>query len=89
MSLYDDVFFLTGFFPSPIYFGAIINATCIYWQYTCGERGACWIYDIIRYRFSYFGTLLVLRVLGLCCYVVVFLSIKPEVIYVQIIFKLS
>ena len=62
-----------------MYFGAIINSTCIYWQYTCEERGACWIYDIVKYRYAYFGTLLVLRICGLFCYLVMYFSIKKEV----------
>eukprot|EP00057_Strongylocentrotus_purpuratus_P028748 XP_011683222.1 PREDICTED: solute carrier organic anion transporter family member 4A1-like [Strongylocentrotus purpuratus] len=34
-----------GSIPGPIIFGAIIDSTCLQWQETCGERGACWLYD--------------------------------------------
>ncbi|XP_011661417.1 solute carrier organic anion transporter family member 4A1-like isoform X4 [Strongylocentrotus purpuratus] len=34
-----------GSIPGPILFGAIIDSTCLRWQETCGERGACWLYN--------------------------------------------
>ncbi|XP_036003790.1 solute carrier organic anion transporter family member 1C1 isoform X2 [Fundulus heteroclitus] len=37
--------------PAPIYFGAIIDTTCLKWAYsTCGGRGACRIYNTSSYR---------------------------------------
>uniref|UniRef100_A0A665UMQ0 Solute carrier organic anion transporter family member n=1 Tax=Echeneis naucrates TaxID=173247 RepID=A0A665UMQ0_ECHNA len=37
--------------PAPIYFGAIIDTTCLKWGYkTCGGRGACRIYNTSVYR---------------------------------------
>ncbi|KAJ7395568.1 hypothetical protein BTVI_153466 [Pitangus sulphuratus] len=37
--------------PSPIYFGALIDTTCLKWgTMTCGGEGACRIYDIDTYR---------------------------------------
>uniref|UniRef100_A0A3P8NRN0 Solute carrier organic anion transporter family member n=1 Tax=Astatotilapia calliptera TaxID=8154 RepID=A0A3P8NRN0_ASTCA len=38
--------------PAPIYFGAIIDTTCLKWGYKmCGGRGACRIYDTSAYRY--------------------------------------
>ncbi|XP_063955020.1 solute carrier organic anion transporter family member 4A1-like [Lytechinus pictus] len=34
-----------GVIPGNILFGVIIDSTCVQWQETCGERGACWLYD--------------------------------------------
>ena len=34
-----------GTIPGPIIFGAIIDSVCLYWQYECGRRGNCWVYD--------------------------------------------
>ena len=25
--------------------GSVFDASCEYWQYECGERGNCWVYD--------------------------------------------
>uniref|UniRef100_A0A6Q2Z7E4 Solute carrier organic anion transporter family member n=1 Tax=Esox lucius TaxID=8010 RepID=A0A6Q2Z7E4_ESOLU len=38
--------------PAPIYFGAIIDTTCLKWGNTkCGGRGACRIYNTTAYRY--------------------------------------
>ncbi|KAL2102694.1 hypothetical protein ACEWY4_001862 [Coilia grayii] len=48
--------------PAPIYFGAIIDTTCLKWgQKSCGGRGACRIYDTAAYRTAYLGLTLGLR----------------------------
>ncbi|XP_027750049.1 solute carrier organic anion transporter family member 1A2 isoform X2 [Empidonax traillii] len=48
--------------PSPIYFGALIDTTCLKWgTMTCGGEGACRIYDIDTYRWLYLGLPAVLR----------------------------
>ena len=26
-------------------FGSIFDSACIFWQYECGRRGNCWVYD--------------------------------------------
>lgn len=61
-----------AFFPVPVYMGAIINRTCIHWQRTCGERGACWLYNLVTLRFAFFGTIFALQFIGILCYVVTY-----------------
>lgn len=47
------MFFLAGI-PSPIYFGALIDTTCLKWgSMTCGGEGACRMYDIVTYRYVF------------------------------------
>lgn len=42
----------TAGIPAPIYFGAIIDTTCLKWgQKRCGGLGACRIYNTTAYRF--------------------------------------
>ncbi|KAG8538237.1 hypothetical protein GDO81_023048 [Engystomops pustulosus] len=37
--------------PSPIYFGALIDKTCLMWgTKPCGGRGACRMYDTHSFR---------------------------------------
>uniref|UniRef100_A0A8C7XRQ0 Solute carrier organic anion transporter family member n=1 Tax=Oryzias sinensis TaxID=183150 RepID=A0A8C7XRQ0_9TELE len=51
--------------PAPIYFGAIIDTTCLQWGYKmCGGKGACRIYDTSAYRVVYLGLTLGLRTLS-------------------------
>ncbi|CAL1570355.1 unnamed protein product [Knipowitschia caucasica] len=48
--------------PAPIYFGAIIDKTCLKWgQKRCGGIGACRIYNTTAYRIAYLGLTLALR----------------------------
>uniref|UniRef100_A0A3Q1HYW9 Solute carrier organic anion transporter family member n=1 Tax=Anabas testudineus TaxID=64144 RepID=A0A3Q1HYW9_ANATE len=51
--------------PAPIYFGAIIDTTCLKWgQKRCGGIGACRIYNTTAYRIAYLGLTLSLRTLS-------------------------
>ncbi|XP_032875235.1 solute carrier organic anion transporter family member 5A1 isoform X2 [Amblyraja radiata] len=44
-----------AYIPTPIYFGAVIDTTCMLWQQDCGIVGSCWEYDVTSFRFVYFG----------------------------------
>uniref|UniRef100_A0A3Q3L5A9 Solute carrier organic anion transporter family member n=1 Tax=Mastacembelus armatus TaxID=205130 RepID=A0A3Q3L5A9_9TELE len=42
-----------GGIPAPVYFGALIDSTCLKWSIKkCGGRGACRIYDSDMYRYA-------------------------------------
>lgn len=41
-----------GGIPAPVYFGALIDSTCLKWSMkSCGGRGACRIYNSDMYRY--------------------------------------
>ncbi|KAL6116978.1 uncharacterized protein ACO6RY_14862 [Pungitius sinensis] len=45
-----------GGLPAPVYFGAMIDSTCLKWSIKkCGGRGACRIYDSNMYRIIFLG----------------------------------
>lgn len=45
-----------GGIPAPVYFGALIDSTCLKWSIKkCGGRGACRIYDADMYRYGRVG----------------------------------
>ncbi|KAK7896330.1 hypothetical protein WMY93_021655 [Mugilogobius chulae] len=47
-----------GGIPAPVYFGALIDSTCLKWAVKkCGGRGACRIYDSDMYRIIFLGLL--------------------------------
>ncbi|XP_029317884.1 solute carrier organic anion transporter family member 1C1 isoform X2 [Cottoperca gobio] len=47
-----------GGLPAPVYFGALIDSTCLQWSVKqCGGRGACRIYDSDMYRMIFLGLL--------------------------------
>ncbi|XP_023379857.1 solute carrier organic anion transporter family member 1A2 [Pteropus vampyrus] len=51
--------------PAPIYFGALMDSTCLYWAtLKSGESGACRIYDSTNFRYIYLGLPIALRGLG-------------------------
>ncbi|CAL4162871.1 unnamed protein product [Meganyctiphanes norvegica] len=45
-------FFLSvfGFIPAPIIMGAVIDSTCLVWDWRCGARGNCWFYNTDTFR---------------------------------------
>uniref|UniRef100_A0A3Q1N7T3 Solute carrier organic anion transporter family member n=1 Tax=Bos taurus TaxID=9913 RepID=A0A3Q1N7T3_BOVIN len=48
--------------PAPIYFGALVDSTCLHWgTLKCGESGACRIYDSNSFRYIYLGIPAALR----------------------------
>ncbi|XP_060099646.1 solute carrier organic anion transporter family member 5A1 isoform X1 [Heteronotia binoei] len=53
-----------AYIPTPIYFGAVIDTTCMLWQQECGVQGSCWEYDVTSFRFVYFGLAAGLKCLG-------------------------
>ncbi|XP_033918951.1 solute carrier organic anion transporter family member 1A2-like [Melopsittacus undulatus] len=65
--------------PSPIYFGALIDTTCLKWgTMTCGGEGACRIYDIVNYRWLYLGLPAVLRGVSYIPSAVILLILKKK-----------
>ncbi|XP_054034889.1 solute carrier organic anion transporter family member 5A1 [Dryobates pubescens] len=53
-----------AYIPTPIYFGAVIDTTCMLWQQDCGVQGSCWEYDVTSFRFVYFGLAAALKFVG-------------------------
>lgn len=41
--------------PCPIIYGAVVDSACFVWEKTCGEHGACWLYDASTFRVSFHG----------------------------------
>ncbi|XP_030587337.1 solute carrier organic anion transporter family member 1C1-like [Archocentrus centrarchus] len=66
--------------PAPIYFGAIIDTTCLKWGYKmCGGRGACRIYDTSAYRIVYLGLTLGLRTVSFFLCILGFALLKRHI----------
>jgi organic anion transporter 5A len=65
-----------AYIPTPIYFGAVIDTTCMLWQQDCGVHGSCWEYDVTSLRFVYFGLAASLKCLAFLFIVLTWYSIK-------------
>lgn len=57
-----------GTIPAPLLFGAIIDETCILWEESCDDSGACLVYDN-KYMSKYMW---ILALIGKICSVVFF-----------------
>ncbi|XP_058123533.1 solute carrier organic anion transporter family member 74D-like [Anopheles ziemanni] len=46
---------LMSFIPSPIFFGLVLDKTCLVWGKTCSGKGNCWLYDgeTLRYLLNF------------------------------------
>lgn len=42
---------LFALIPGPIIYGYIIDNTCLIWNYKCGERGNCQLYNQDNFRY--------------------------------------
>ncbi|XP_055046177.2 solute carrier organic anion transporter family member 1C1 isoform X1 [Misgurnus anguillicaudatus] len=68
-----------GGIPAPIYFGALIDSTCLKWgNRKCGGRGACRIYDIHTFRMLFLGLVACLRVFGYALFWIAITYIKKK-----------
>ncbi|XP_042320498.1 solute carrier organic anion transporter family member 5A1 [Sceloporus undulatus] len=65
-----------AYIPTPIYFGAVIDTTCMLWQQECGVQGSCWEYDVTSFRFVYFGLAAGLKCIGFLFIFLAWYSIK-------------
>ncbi|XP_064189116.1 solute carrier organic anion transporter family member 5A1 [Anguilla rostrata] len=65
-----------AYIPTPIYFGAVIDTTCMLWQQDCGIHGSCWEYDVTSFRFVYFGLAASLKFVGFIFIFLTWYSIK-------------
>ncbi|NXI39342.1 SO1C1 protein, partial [Galbula dea] len=76
VGLYTLIMRVLAGIPAPVYFGALIDKTCLKWgSTTCGQRGACRLYNSSAYRYVYLGLPAVLRapsyVIGIFFYMMV------------------
>ncbi|KAG7225077.1 hypothetical protein INR49_014533, partial [Caranx melampygus] len=67
-----------AYIPTPIYFGAVIDTTCMLWQQDCGVHGSCWEYDVTSFRFVYFGLAASLKFVGFVFIFLTWYSIKHK-----------
>ncbi|OCT74797.1 solute carrier organic anion transporter family member 5A1 [Xenopus laevis] len=67
-----------AYIPTPIYFGAVIDRTCMLWQQDCGVQGSCWEYNVTSFRFVYFGLAAGLKFLGFIFIFLAWYSIKHK-----------
>ena len=65
---------LLGTIPGPLFFGALFDSSCVYWQFNCGQRGNCWVYDNQSLANLAFTTGIVALTIALGFYIVTWLT---------------
>ncbi|XP_046573017.1 solute carrier organic anion transporter family member 3A1-like [Haliotis rubra] len=69
-----------GYLPSPIVYGRAIDTTCILWETTCGDVGACAVYDIPSLRYHVKGMDTGFQVLSSAGFFAAFLLLRNGVV---------
>ncbi|NXP15151.1 SO1C1 protein, partial [Thinocorus orbignyianus] len=79
VGLYTLIMRMLAGIPAPVYFGALIDKTCLKWGSTgCGQRGACRLYDSDAYRYVFLGLSAVLRGPSYLISIVFYILIKKH-----------
>ncbi|XP_033104274.1 solute carrier organic anion transporter family member 2A1-like [Anneissia japonica] len=68
-----------GMIPAPIYFGAVIQSTCLLRSSVCGQEGACLVYDTDAYRLRYIGLQIGLDVISLSFFIITMFLINRKI----------
>ncbi|XP_066269059.1 solute carrier organic anion transporter family member 4A1-like [Branchiostoma lanceolatum] len=68
---------IIGMIPGPIVYGRALDNACVQWQTSCGQRGACLVYDSRRVGLFVFGLGLGLRFVGVAFCFLAYLVCKP------------
>ncbi len=74
---------LLGFIPGPVVFGSLIDSTCLVWQTSCGERGACALYDNHDFRYKLHAATAVFKCVAVFFYFVMFVILWKRRYYYE------
>lgn len=55
---------LFALIPGPIIYGYIIDSSCSIWNYKCGNRGNCQLYNTTQFRYNVNLTAMALTFIG-------------------------
>ncbi|XP_048780929.2 solute carrier organic anion transporter family member 4C1-like isoform X3 [Ostrea edulis] len=70
---------LLGTVPGPIFFGAVIDSTCLVWQEKCNEKASCWIYDNLALSRNFFFILIIVKILAAIMFGLAYKFYNPPV----------
>uniref|UniRef100_A0A8C6MKX9 Solute carrier organic anion transporter family member n=1 Tax=Moschus moschiferus TaxID=68415 RepID=A0A8C6MKX9_MOSMO len=65
--------------PSPIYFGVLIDTSCLKWGFKrCGSKGSCRLYDSNAFRHIYLGLTMMLGIMSILLSTAVLFTLKKN-----------
>ncbi|XP_066269957.1 solute carrier organic anion transporter family member 4C1-like isoform X2 [Branchiostoma lanceolatum] len=68
---------LVGVIPGPIITGAILDSACLLWGESCGQTGACLVYDNQHMGYGFLALMLSAKALATILFVIAYVSYKP------------
>lgn len=69
---------LIGTVPGPIFFGAVIDSTCLVWQENeCGDKKSCYIYNNASLSANFFIILVCLKIFTALMFILAYKVYKP------------
>ena len=69
---------LLGTVPGPIFFGAVIDSTCLVWQENeCGDRKSCYIYDNALLSRNFFIILMSVKIFSALMFILAYKVYTP------------
>ncbi|XP_022286828.2 solute carrier organic anion transporter family member 4C1-like isoform X2 [Crassostrea virginica] len=71
---------LLGTVPGPIFFGIIIDNTCLVWQEKCREKASCWIYDNLALSRNFFVILVCVKFLAAIMFILAYKFYNPPAV---------
>lgn len=80
---------LFALIPGPILYGYIIDRTCIVWNYECGVRGNCQLYNQKNFRYHMNITAIILTCIGVIFDIFVWIEGKYINLYGENEFKVN
>lgn len=74
------IFIFIGTVPGPIFFGAVIDSTCLVWQENeCGDKKSCYIYNNASLSVNFFIILVCLKVFTALMFILAYKVYKPPI----------
>uniref|UniRef100_I3M037 Solute carrier organic anion transporter family member n=1 Tax=Ictidomys tridecemlineatus TaxID=43179 RepID=I3M037_ICTTR len=64
--------------PAPVYFGVLIDTSCLKWGFKCGSRGSCRLYDSNAFRHIYLGLTMILGIVSIFLSIAVLFVLKKN-----------
>ncbi|KAF0294270.1 Solute carrier organic anion transporter family member 1A6 [Amphibalanus amphitrite] len=79
----NGAFIAVAFGLGPMVVGNLVDSTCLVWEQSCGETGACWVYDPDTFRHSLIWFHTVFYLLSVICDFVIFLNSSSLKLYLD------
>lgn len=85
----SSLFCLIAYIPGPVIWGALIEKSCVLFQESCGKTGNCVVYDTDKFRITYYGNVLFIKLVDVVCLTVALLTILMAYKQAKVSYRIS